>query len=102
MVVNVVMNRVNSPRFPSTIRDVVFAPNAFTPTQRPDFEAAIPNARTIAAVYEALSGADYSQGAEFFHAICHLTPEVFHERAVADGRLVITHEHGNHRFYKHA
>ena len=102
MVVNVVMNRVKSSRFPNTIREVIFAPNAFTPTQRADFENAIPNARTIAAVNEALSGVDHSKGAEFFHAISHLTPQVFHERAVAKGTLVITHEHGNHRFYKHA
>lgn len=102
MVANVIHNRIKSPRFPNSLREVILQPNAFTPTQRPDFGTATPSAQTAAAVMEALSGVDLSNGAEFFHAISHLTPEVFHERAVADGRLVITHEYRNHRFYKHA
>jgi len=100
LIVNVVKNRVASPHFPDTVRDVIFAPGAFTPTQRPDFNTAVPNARTIDAVNKALGGADYSQGATFFLALRGITPDVWHERAVADGRLVHLFDHGGHRFYR--
>jgi len=102
LVVNVIKNRLNSPRFPNSLREVIFAPGAFTPTQRADFDTASPNARTVAAVNRALEGADFSQGATFFHAISHLTPDAWHERAAREGRLVILFDHGNHRFYREA
>jgi hypothetical protein len=35
LVANVVMNRLNSPHFPNTIREVIFAPGAFAPTAAP-------------------------------------------------------------------
>jgi len=58
--------------------------------------------QTFKAVEKAMSGTDLSHGTTFFHAISRLTPEVWHERAVREGRLVILFEHGNHRFYKEA
>ena len=102
LVANVVMNRLYSPHFPDSIRDVIFAPGAFTSTQRPDFNAAAPSAQTVEAVSEALNGADFSQGATFFHSLNGITPEVWHEQAVAAGRLIRLFDHGWHRFYKHA
>jgi len=102
MVANVVLNRLACQTFPNTINDVIFAPGAFSPTQRPDFDNAQPSRRTLDAVQQALSGTDYSDGATYFHAINHLTPDVWHERAVRDGMLVHVKDHGNHRFYKRA
>ena len=102
LVVNVIKNRLNNPNFPNTLREVIFAPGAFTPTQREDFDLAIPNTHTIAAVNKALGGADYSQGATFFHALRGITPDVWHERAVASGQLVRLFDHGGHRFYREA
>ncbi|MCL1883784.1 MAG: cell wall hydrolase, partial [Defluviitaleaceae bacterium] len=102
LVVNVIFNRLDSPRFPNTLREVVFAQGAFTPTTRPDFDTAQPNARTIAAVNKALGGVDFSQGATFFHALRGITPEVWHERAVSEGRLIHLFDHGGHRFYREA
>ena len=108
LVVNVINNRMASPRHPNTLHDVIFHPGAFSPTQRPDFDSAVPNARTIAAVNRAVSGEDFSQGATFFHSISGILQaeaegrEVWHERAVREGRLVRLFDHGNHRFYKEA
>ena len=110
MVANVILNRMNdSNRFPNTIRDVIMdsRKNAdgsvtvqFTPTQRPEFGTATPNERTVQAVEKALSGTDLSQGALYFHAISHLHDDVWHERAVREGKLAHLFDHGNHRFYK--
>ena len=100
LVANVIKNRINSPRFPNTLREVIFAPNAFTPTQRPDFGTAITSALTAEAVNKALDGIDYSRGATFFHSLSGITPEVWHERAVREGRLIHLFDHGGHRFYK--
>jgi len=106
LVVNVINNRVAARSFPNNIHDVIFAPGAFTPATRADFHDAQPNARTINAVQRALNGEDFSQGATFFHSISVLEREaaagrmVWHERAVADGRLIALFDHGNHRFYR--
>ena len=106
LVVNVIKNRLASPRHPNTLREVIFHPGAFTPTQRPDFENAAPNARTIAAVNRALDGEDHSRGATFFHSISGIRQaeregrEVWHERAVREGNLLHLFDHGNHRFYR--
>jgi len=99
LVVNVIRNRLNSPRFPDILKDVIYAPGAFAPTTRPDFGTAIPTALTAEAVNKALNGVDYSQGATYFHSLSGITPEVWHERAVSDGRLKQLFDHGNHRFY---
>jgi len=69
LVVNVIMNRVNSPQFPDTIRDVVFQPGQFTPITNGAFDRATPDRRIRDAVQAALSGEDNSQGALFFRAI---------------------------------
>ena len=109
LVANVVFNRMKCLRsFPNTLREVVMAQGAFAPTAYPHFGTAVPGARTVAAVNRALQGEDYSQGATFFHSIYNsrgervLTPEVWHERALAAGRLVHLFDHGNHRFYREA
>ena len=106
LIANVVLNRMKSPHFHDTMRDVVFHPGAFTPVTNGQFGTATPGARTVAAVNRALAGIDYSQGATFFHAIRNsrgekiLTPEVWHERATRDGRLIHLFDYGNHRFYR--
>ena len=104
LVANVVFNRLRSPNFPNSIHDVIFQPGAFTPVKRPEFDygVVVHSPLTNAAVNRAIGGADYSQGATFFHALSSLTPGVWHERAVQDGRLVHLFDHGGHRFYKEA
>ena len=100
LVANVIFNRINDPGFPDNIRDVLFWPNAFVSTKRTDFESAVPSPLTVSAVNSALSGTDYSQGATFFCSLIGITADIWHERAVKDGRLKHLFDHGNHRFYK--
>lgn len=61
----VVMNRVKSPDFPNTIREVIYQPYQFEPTlngwiDKPAVESAVRAAR------EAIAGADPTNGALFF------------------------------------
>ena len=117
LVANVILNRVNSHRHPNTIKEVIFANGInsqwmrvfqFTPAGRDTFGTAEHSERTIAAVKQAISGVDDSQGATFFHAIRNsrgefiLTPDIWHQRAVRQGTLVHLFDHGNHRFYREA
>ena len=94
LVTNVIINRVNSPQFPNTIRDVIFQPNQFTPVTNGSFDRATPDNRIRNAVHRALNGEDYSQGALFFRAVLGAEGS-WHERALT--RLF---DHGGHRFYK--
>ena len=81
LVVNVVVNRVNSPDFPDTIRDVVFQPGQFTPVMNGAFERATPDRRIRDAVQAAFSGEDNSRGALFFRAVRGAEGS-WHERAL--------------------
>ncbi|MCL1999709.1 MAG: N-acetylmuramoyl-L-alanine amidase [Turicibacter sp.] len=98
LVANVILNRMTNNN--ACLADVIFQNGAFTVIKRTDFYDAKPSALTKSAVQNALNGVNYSQGATFFHAISHLTPDVWHERAAADGRIIHLFDHGNHRFYK--
>ncbi|MBR0153456.1 MAG: cell wall hydrolase [Lachnospiraceae bacterium] len=94
MVANVVLNRVASSRFPNTIRAVIYQSGQFSPVRSGRINTVKPDATTIKAVDEALTGADYSNGALFF---CMKTSssvsnfEKYHERCA---------EEGDHVFFK--
>jgi len=67
LVVNVIINRVNDRRYPSTIQGVVFQKSQFSPARKGgSYYYVTPNANTREAVIQALSGVDYSQGAIYF------------------------------------
>ena len=57
-------------------------------------------------VSSALNGKDFFAGSYFFYSITGIQKvemegcEVWHERAVREGRLVHFFAHGNHRFYR--
>ena len=93
LVVNVIINRVSSPQFPNTIRDVVFQPNQFTPVTNGTFERAVICDRIKTAVHRALRGEDYSRGALFFRAVRGAKGS-WHETALC---RIFTH--GGHHFY---
>ena len=62
-VASVVMNRVRSPRFPNTVRDVVYAPGQFSPvrTKSAKMTSLIQNgasAQCVQAAKQALGGID--------------------------------------------
>ena len=106
LVANVVINRHNSPNFPSGLYNVIFAPNQFTPTRDGSYDRAEPNRTQNDAATLALVGTDHSQGATFFHSISGIRRaeqegrEVWHEKAAREGRLIQLFDHGNHRFYR--
>jgi hypothetical protein len=93
LVVNVILNRVKSPGFPTNIRDVVFAPNQFEPMRNGMFDRASPDDRIKTAVEKALNGEDYSRGALFFRAV-RGAEGGWHEQ-----NLTRLFDHGGHRFY---
>lgn len=66
LVANVILNRVKSKSFPSTIEKVVFSPRQFSPITDGGYERAVVTEDTKKAVDEALNGVDTSQGALYF------------------------------------
>jgi len=93
LVINVIINRLRDPRFPSTVREVVYQENQFEPTRNGAMERAVPDEKTIGAVRRALRGEDYSRGATFFRTVKGADGS-WHER-----NLKKLFDHGGHRFY---
>ncbi|GFR37630.1 hypothetical protein PRECH8_09260 [Insulibacter thermoxylanivorax] len=92
-VANVILNRVRDPRFPDTIRDVIYAPNQFPPAHNGLLDKAEPNESVWKAVMAAARGENNVEGAVYFH-----NPKVS-----SDGlwnRLTEVARIGNHRFLK--
>ena len=97
LVANVILNRVKNEKFPSTIREVVFAPRQFSPIADGSYAKACASQDTKKAVNEALRGVDGSQGALYFM-----------DRRYADGgnvswfdrSLTRLFQHQGHEFYK--
>jgi len=104
LVANVVLNRHRSPRFTDGIYNVIHQPTQFTPVSNGAgaYARATPTSMQWQAVAAALDGVDHSHGATFFHSLRGITPDVWHERAVADGQLIRLFDHGGHRFYREA
>lgn len=104
-VANVILNRVNSDKFPNGIYDVVFESkeNAdgyityqFSPISDGAYAKSIPSTSVKEAVTNVLNGKDNSKGAMFFctkKSACN--PNSYHENS-----LEFLFEHNNHRFYK--
>ncbi len=69
-VAEVILNRVKSPRFPDTIREVLLAPGQFTSVQNWYNRTYPPDEDTLQAVEDALSGnlKPVTGGAVFFYA----------------------------------
>ena len=92
MVANVILNRVNSDRFPNTITEVVYQKSQFSPTIDGRIDTVSISQETLTAVERALNGEDYSNGALYFRSVrCSST--------WFDNRLTRIAEHGNHIFY---
>lgn len=97
LVANVILNRVKSAKFPSSIQAVVFAPRQFSPISDGSYSRAEATQDTKKAVDEALHGVDGSQGALYFM-----------DRRYADGgnvswfdrSLTRLFQHQGHEFFK--
>ncbi|NLD48714.1 MAG: copper amine oxidase, partial [Clostridiaceae bacterium] len=66
-IANVVVNRKNSPRFPNTIQDVIFAPGQFPPAHKKGFEELVPTRGCIIAAKMALEGINNIEDCMFFN-----------------------------------
>lgn len=100
LIANVVLNRVNDPRFPDSIYDVVWqrvdGQAQFSPTSDGRIYSCTITGTTIEAVERALSGEDESDGALFFFArrsSSGSSVEWFEEN------LVKLYEYGGHEFF---
>lgn len=92
MVANVILNRVNSDRFPDNVTDVVYQKSQFSPISDGRINTVSISQETLEAVERALNGEDYSNGAFYFRSVrCNST--------WFDNNLARVTEHGNHIFY---
>lgn len=66
LVMRTVLNRVESGRFGSSIRSVIYAQDQFTPVMDGSFETARPNDRCYSALDLVIYGWDESQGSLFY------------------------------------
>lgn len=101
LVANVILNRVNSKRFPGTVEEVVFQKSGntyqFSPTKDGRFWSVKVTAETKEAVSRALEGEDYSNGALYFFAR-RLTSS--NKASWFDNSLQKVLKYGCHEFYK--
>ncbi len=94
LVVRVVMNRVENPEFPDSVKAVIYEENQFSPVRSGDFESAIPDRECLEAVKMVMSdGWDESQGALYFESESKST---WHRE-----NLKYLFEYGEHYFYTH-
>ena len=89
----VVLNRVKSPGFPNTIREVIFQKNQFSAVSDGQFYLE-PNETAYRAARDALSGRDPSLGALFFYN--PKTAKTLYWLSTRETTVVI----GNHVFAK--
>ena len=97
LVANVIMNRINSSRFPDTVTEVVYQTNhngkaQFSPTVDGRMDSVTVSEDTMEAVDRVLNGEDSSNGALYFRSV--RAASAWH-----DGALKRVLEHGNHIFY---
>lgn len=92
LVMRTALNRVESPKFSSTIKGVIYAAEQFTPVMDGSFDKAVPNDACYAALDLVIHGWDESQGA-LFYEFCE--GESWHSK-----NLKLLTEHCNTRFYE--
>jgi N-acetylmuramoyl-L-alanine amidase len=91
---NVILNRMKDPRFPSTIRDVIYQPHQFTPAHNGSLEAVVPSESSIWAAQQALTGKNYVSDALYFFNPIRQSSNAFFQG------LHVVIDIGNHRFAK--
>ncbi len=101
LVANVVLNRVASDAFPSTVSDVVFQQSdgvaQFSPVASGRYDTVEVSEKTVSAVSRALMGEDISQGALYFASRKHADSS---KMRWFDTNLVFLFEHGGHEFFR--
>ncbi|WP_343210603.1 cell wall hydrolase [Anaerolentibacter hominis] len=94
LVANVVLNRVESSKFPNTVTKVIYQKSQFTPASTGKINRVKVSKETKAAVAEVLNGKDNSGGALYFVAKRYCNASWF------DRALTWLFKVGNHDFYK--
>lgn len=101
LVANVVLNRVNSEKFPDTVSEVVFQRSngvtQFSPVANGRFFYVEISEETLEAVERAMEGEDISQGALYFAARKYADTE---RMRWFDENLTFLFRHGGHEFFK--
>lgn len=93
-VASVVLNRVLSPQFPNSIKDVIFQPNAFSCVRNGNI-VAYPDQDCYNAVYEAIKGKDPTNEALFYY-----NPEIATCSWMKQTEKYDSTSIGNHVFFK--
>ncbi len=100
LVAGVVLNRVESSKFPDTVREVVFQNEngtyQFSPIANGTYDSVTISEETIEAVDKVLAGEDVTQGALYFAARKYANPE---KMKWFDRNLVQLFEYGGHEFF---
>lgn len=90
---SVILNRLKDPKYPNSIKEIIFAPKQFEPVSNGMFQKAKPTTEEYLAAVEALNGVDPTKGATSFYAPS-LVASKWHES------LTYTTTIGVHRFFK--
>ena len=100
LVANVVLNRMDSRRFPNTVKGVVFQKNGgtcqFSPIATGSYYRVKVSEKTRKAVDRVLRGEDYSQGALYFVNRYATNAEIM---SWFDTRCSFLFSHGRHEFF---
>lgn len=101
LVANVILNRVNSKKFPNSVTAVVFQNNGgktqFAPTKDGRFYSVSVTQETVRAVERALYGEDISNGALYFVAVSKASQD---KVSWFETKLTKVCSYGGHDFYK--
>ena len=92
-VANVILNRVKDPRFPNTIRDVIYAGKQFPPAHNGLLDKSVPSETARRAAKDALNGKNNIQDAVYFY-----NPKVTKGKFWSS--LTVIDTVGSHRFAK--
>lgn len=100
LVAGVVLNRVNNPAFPDTVREVVFqrenGTSQFSPAYNGRYEKVTVSEETKEAVERVLCGEDISEGALYFAARKYADKD---KMKWFDEKLTFLFAHGGHEFF---
>ena len=100
LVANVILNRLNSEKFPDSITEIVFqrenGVSQFSPIADGSYYKVSVSEETVEAVGRALAGEDISRGALYFAARKYADSE---SMRWFDEKLTLLFRHGGHEFF---
>ena len=101
LVANVILNRLNSDKFPDSVSEIVFQQEngitQFSPVSDGSYDRVQISEETVRAVGRALDGEDISEGALYFAARDYADSN---RMRWFDEKLTLLFRHGGHEFFK--